>query len=355
VTGPPGAQAAIDGGYGGKFEGTGTMGADQRLVDAVRGGATYLPPGYTVRQTSGFRGGTGQSYHSHGQAADFQIFDPDGRPIPNKGGDTTGMYTQLARGVKTWTTKNDPELLNRIGYGGAFGTQLGGGGVPDLMHYDLGGSRGRMQPDVQFHKLQPLPDNPTATGAAKTPSSDLPPVQPLGLYDRRTGQWMPESGSATSWGFDRGVWAGFRRSGNIEDRSDDPQLPGLAHRRFAENLKMNDPEVSKNFDANAEWRNARMEPNQMSADLGMLDVLRMERPAMSESGQYLQYAERQEWSKFDRSSLDRDAVDKANANEINPTGGIGVNVEAPRGTKVDYKGDNLLKATSMERSVSMDQ
>ena len=46
--------------------------------------------------------------------------------------------------------------MRHIGYGGAFGTKIGGGGVPDLMHFDWGGSRGRMRPNVQFARLTPL-------------------------------------------------------------------------------------------------------------------------------------------------------------------------------------------------------
>ena len=157
------------GGYGGKYVGDGgTKGTDPRLHAAVVGGASYLPEGYTVRQTSGFRGGNNQSYHGKHAAGDFQIYDPDGHPIPNEGEDKTGMYTRLARGVKTWALKNDPKLVPQIGYGGAFGTKLGGGGVPDLMHYDLGGSRGRMRPEVQFGNLQPLPDNPVVNRGALT-------------------------------------------------------------------------------------------------------------------------------------------------------------------------------------------
>lgn len=67
------------------------------------------------------------------------------------------MYTQLARGVKTWVQQNDPSLGSQMGYGGAFGTRGGKPGeVPDLMHYDLGGSRGQMRPGVQYNVLQPL-------------------------------------------------------------------------------------------------------------------------------------------------------------------------------------------------------
>ena len=140
---------------GGKFAGKGSKGTNPRLHAAIVGGAGFLPEGYTVRQTSGHRPGD-SGHHGRGQAGDYQIYDPAGNPIPNRGEDSTGMYTMLARGVKTWAMGNDPDLVPKIGYGGAFGTQKGGGGVPDLMHFDLGGSRGRMRPDVQFGKLKPL-------------------------------------------------------------------------------------------------------------------------------------------------------------------------------------------------------
>jgi hypothetical protein len=166
-------QALSDGGYGGKaVSGASLSGVNPRLVAAVRGGAGYLPEGYTVRPTSGFRGGVSQSYHSKGMASDWQIIDPQGNVIPNEGDDKTGMYTQLARGVKTWATKNDPDLEGHLGWGGAFGTKIGGGGVPDLMHFDLGGSRGRMVPERQFSRLKLLPDRvdqsiANGNGAAK--------------------------------------------------------------------------------------------------------------------------------------------------------------------------------------------
>jgi hypothetical protein len=53
--------------------------------------------------------------------------------------------------------------------GGAFGTKIGGGGVPDLMHFDLGGSRGRMVPEHQFPRLKLLPEKTTAQAAPSLP------------------------------------------------------------------------------------------------------------------------------------------------------------------------------------------
>ena len=56
---------------------------------------------------------------------------------------------------------------------------------------------------------------------------------------------------------------------------------------------------------------------------------------------------------LDRPALDRSAVDKQNGASINSTGKLSVDVNAPPGTKVDYSGDNLLRATSMQRQTQM--
>jgi hypothetical protein len=55
----------------------------------------------------------------------------------------------------------------------------------------------------------------------------------------------------------------------------------------------------------------------------------------------------------DRGALDRNAVDRQNGASINSTGKLSVDVNAPPGTKVDYNGDNLLRATSMQRQTQM--
>jgi hypothetical protein len=165
-----------------------TAGVNPRLVRAVLGGAELaLPNGYTIHATSGVRHrGTG-SYHDRRQAADFQIQRPDGSFIPNEGHDTTGLYTKLARGVKTWVAENDPGADKHIGYGGAFGSNIRtGGGGADLMHYDWGGSRGRLRPEVQFGRLRPLaeyernkmPAQPRVQVASNSPDVPLPPAKP---------------------------------------------------------------------------------------------------------------------------------------------------------------------------------
>lgn len=136
-------------------------GVNPRLVAAVEGGSQFLPPGYSVKIVSGVRESTPghpQAYHrtigDTGQAMDVQITGPDG-DILHKGNDYTGMYTQLARGVKTWAAQNDPGALRQMGYGGAFETSKGSGN-PDLMHFDWGGSRGSLRPEAQWANLKPL-------------------------------------------------------------------------------------------------------------------------------------------------------------------------------------------------------
>jgi hypothetical protein len=100
-------------------------------------------PGYQVAATSGARpGGPSSSQHAAGNAIDMQIISPDGKAVPNTGNDPSGLYHQYARLVYAEQQANHPELNGKLAWGGAFGTQLGGGGPPDLMHFDLGGERG---------------------------------------------------------------------------------------------------------------------------------------------------------------------------------------------------------------------
>jgi len=158
----------------------GGRGSNPRLIRAISGGASLaLPDGYSLRQTSGHRPGD-SGYHGRREAADFQIVTPDGRAIPNRGEDTTGLYTRLARGVKTWIAENDPGF--QVNYGGAHGTQKRGGGVPDLMHYDTGRDRGNMRPDVRMSRLPLLSDEernaPVQQASAQAPAP-VPQVQAL--------------------------------------------------------------------------------------------------------------------------------------------------------------------------------
>ena len=124
-------------------EGASLKGTDQRITEIVTAASSVLPPGYTIRPTSGFRAGV-QGFHSKGMAQDWQIFDAKGRAIANRGKDSTGLYTLLARAAYGYQEANYPDLTGRFNWGGAFGTAIGGNEIPDLMHFDIGGRRGHI-------------------------------------------------------------------------------------------------------------------------------------------------------------------------------------------------------------------
>lgn len=148
---------------GGSGPGASLARVNPELIAMVKAGAKYLPEGYTIRPTSGFRNSAG--YHGVGQASDWQIYTPDGKPIPNRGPDTTGLYTRLARGAYTEMLENNPQYKGKFAWGGAFETSSGSG-QQDLMHFDLGGERGRLSPQLQLQNLGPL--SPADVAAARS-------------------------------------------------------------------------------------------------------------------------------------------------------------------------------------------
>jgi hypothetical protein len=69
-----------------------------------------------------------------------------------------------------------PELNGRMAWGGAFGTQLGGGGAPDLMHFDLGGERGHWTQNLPS-KMGPMPGVTYGPGAVDQQQTPPPTSQ----------------------------------------------------------------------------------------------------------------------------------------------------------------------------------
>jgi hypothetical protein len=132
------AHAAPMPGFGGKT----ASGVDSHLDAAMRFAVSQLPAGYTAKMTSGVRTNNPNSQHFLGHAEDWQIFDPQGNPIPNRGEDTTGLYRTNAINAIRWLRQNYPDDAGKLAWGGHFETSAGSG-VPDLMHYDIGGPRGR--------------------------------------------------------------------------------------------------------------------------------------------------------------------------------------------------------------------
>ena len=141
-------------------------GVDPRVAEIVGAAAEGLPAGYKVKPTSGVRA-TGHGQHTKAAAADWQIIDPDGKPISNRGDDTTGLYTKLAKNAYGYQEKNHPELTGKFQWGGQFGTSAAHPDEPDLMHFDIGGRRGRITKYSRESIGAELP--PAAKGAVATP------------------------------------------------------------------------------------------------------------------------------------------------------------------------------------------
>jgi hypothetical protein len=118
-------------------------GVNQQLHNTMKAAfESILPPGYTARVTSGIRGNNPHSQHFTGSAEDWQIYDPKGTKIANRGEDTSGLYRKAAvEGLARMMVSN-PALAQKFAWGRHFETSAGSG-VPDLMHYDIGGVRGR--------------------------------------------------------------------------------------------------------------------------------------------------------------------------------------------------------------------
>jgi hypothetical protein len=146
------------GGTAGKSNGASDLpmvrGVDSRIQEIMSAAAKHLPEGFSVKMTSGYRGPNVPNHN--GNAADYQIIGPDGKPLSNRGEDPTGLYKTLARHAQGEMLARHPELKGRFAWGGAFGTQLGGGGPRDLMHFDVNGERGRYS-DYQLHNMGAVP------------------------------------------------------------------------------------------------------------------------------------------------------------------------------------------------------
>ncbi|MCW2358846.1 MULTISPECIES: phage tail tape measure protein [Bradyrhizobium] len=195
-------------------------GVDPRIQEIVNAGATHLPEGYSLKMTSGFRG-AGQANHN-GNAADYQIIGPDGKALPNRGNDPTGMYRLLARYSYGEMLARYPELKGRFAWGGAFGTKLGGGGPRDLMHFDVNGERGRYE-QFQLRNMGAVPGTRYGiTSGVPTPAEAVRNVPVAPVAPATLGAGQMRGGSATI---------------NINGNSHDPEaLATLVQRRVDEQM-----------------------------------------------------------------------------------------------------------------------
>ena len=158
---------------------------DPNLREVMAGGISAFEqahPGYRVEAFSGYRPGD-SGYHGRHLAADFQIVGPNG-VIESRGPDPTGMYHDLARYAKGYMMQHRPDLASRFNWGGAHSTSKQGPGPPDLMHFDLGGHRGRYVQN-RIENLSPLYPSASSASTPSTrvsradPSPSQPAVSPM--------------------------------------------------------------------------------------------------------------------------------------------------------------------------------
>lgn len=164
----------------------------QQLSTLLSHASLALPPGYRVRVTSADRpgarvgGGGGVSQHALGDALDIQIVGPDG-PIPNRGEDTTGLYSKLAGAARAAQSVLYPELEGKLAWGGSFGVAKGSN-VRDLMHFDLAGERGSLgAPNpLQITSGSAPPAANSLSASLSLPAAVEPPSNPLAVKQRET-------------------------------------------------------------------------------------------------------------------------------------------------------------------------
>lgn len=140
------------------FSGKGSLAginASPWLVDVMRKASRYLPDGYraTVISSVDHRPRS-TSYHPSGRAIDIQIYDNNGKPVPNIGsGPQYKIYSDMALAAKKIQLRDYPDK-NFI-WGGHFNS-----GVPyDLMHFQDDGVAARNFPAADLAApLPPLPD-----------------------------------------------------------------------------------------------------------------------------------------------------------------------------------------------------
>jgi len=173
-------------------------GVDRRIQHILNNASSYLPQGYSIRMTSGYRGA--HEHNHNGRAADYQIFGPQGA-LSNRGEDPTGMYTQLARHAYGVQRALYPELNGMFAWGGAFGTQKDGSGPRDLMHFDINNERGRYSQWL-LSKMGSMPgiDYGAGNAEAGSPGGDTTGSAGGGLLGKvmSTVQGSPQPGSLPS-------------------------------------------------------------------------------------------------------------------------------------------------------------
>ena len=188
---------------------------DPKLKEVINDASKYLPEGYKIEFTSGYRPGDPR-FHGKGMALDIQIIDDKGNRLGNyQNAATFRAYEQFAQIAKKIQSEKYPDMSFR--WGGYFGGPAGKYGATDLMHFDIGGigmAGGSFEKGLteEQHKLIPgaqsqgmgdiskfsLPDSKIA----KTESAEVPlekrtlrNYQRIPSYQAGT-PFVPETGPA---------------------------------------------------------------------------------------------------------------------------------------------------------------
>jgi len=135
---------------------------DRRLNEITAAAAQHLPPGYRAVINEGYNASghvSRSQHHIRGRGAlDIAIIGPDGKVIPNEGGDPTGAYHRFARAAYGEMLARYPELEGQFAWGGAFGASHKNS-AQDLMHFDIGGERGSYL-ENRLSRMGPPPVEP---------------------------------------------------------------------------------------------------------------------------------------------------------------------------------------------------
>ena len=110
---------------------------NQDLLNLVQG-FQYKP--YGVRATSGYRPGDPRQ-HGRGTALDVELLDPKTQTALENYQDpsTFGAYQQYANALYQHALQSNPDLAQKLRWGGYFSGGKGKYGALDLMHFDVGG------------------------------------------------------------------------------------------------------------------------------------------------------------------------------------------------------------------------
>lgn len=237
---------------------------DPRLVDILKQAARAT--GIKMSFTSGAAGRrSGTTNHPSGRAIDIQLYDANGKPLPNLADPRSfSVYERFAQAARQYQMQAYPELRNAFAWGGYFGPTQGNPSGFDLMHFDVSGNRGRMGSwetglNDEGRRLMRQPASPGPTNvamaqgtevrnsAAAAPAnvggtSAINPAQRTYEFFIRNGLTPHEAAAITgNFAIESGDWKYINRFGDVDgksyglaqwrgDRLSNPQKTGLFDR-----------------------------------------------------------------------------------------------------------------------------